>query len=407
MQPGDRIVSAGELSENNGQGGRPCWVAMRGIVYDVSAFLESHPGGPDAISDFGGRPIDSVFDGEHVHSSFARNVLEEYRIGVLHTAKSEPERRSRLSRFRFTSTTDLPATKNDDPDDLAMGTVPQADAAQRREDLPDHSDVSHKSGYNSTTNTLHRDMEACRDDAFLDLDRPLFPQLWNNTWTKDYYLQQVHIPRHCASSPAFFSSRWLNACTMMVWWAVPLTWIPVILSSILFASGRLPHTTVLALYVMGTVLWTLYEYIFHRFVFHAVRMLPNSRLLFMLHFTAHGVHHLVPMDRMRLVMPPLLLLALATPVTLAIRAMGVSWPATAALQAGTLSGYVAYDMLHYAFHHARIRKDTFLQRVKTHHMDHHYVDPDRGFGVSSAVWDYVFGTDFVRTARPKLYSKAY
>jgi sterol desaturase/sphingolipid hydroxylase (fatty acid hydroxylase superfamily) len=30
--------------------------------------------------------------------------------------------------------------------------------------------------------------------------------------------------------------------------------------------------------------------------------------------------------------------------------------------------------------------------LKHHHVRHHYLDNGRGFGVSTPVWDYVFGT---------------
>ena len=59
--------------------------------------------------------------------------------------------------------------------------------------------------------------------------------------------------------------------------------------------------------------------------------------------------------------------------------------------AGFAVGYLAYDGTHYAVHHfkqtSRIGK--FLKR---HHMLHHHADHDGGFGVSSPLWDYVFGT---------------
>jgi len=132
-QYAERVVSAGELAENNGQNGRPCWVAHGGAVYDVGAFLESHPGGASAIGEHGGRPIDAVFDAEHVHSSFARRVLEEHRVGVL-GAPGGGERRSRLSFFRLASTTDLPGTKHAPPETLALGTAPAIDVRSRRED---------------------------------------------------------------------------------------------------------------------------------------------------------------------------------------------------------------------------------------------------------------------------------
>jgi sterol desaturase/sphingolipid hydroxylase (fatty acid hydroxylase superfamily) len=59
--------------------------------------------------------------------------------------------------------------------------------------------------------------------------------------------------------------------------------------------------------------------------------------------------------------------------------------------AGFLTGYLAYDMLHYAEHHLSMRW-AFLKFLKRYHLRHHYKNPDHGFGVSSPVWDVVFGT---------------
>ena len=37
-------------------------------------------------------------------------------------------------------------------------------------------------------------------------------------------------------------------------------------------------------------------------------------------------------------------------------------------------------------------KSGIAQWMKHHHGIHHYRNPDRGYGVSSPLWDYVFGT---------------
>jgi sterol desaturase/sphingolipid hydroxylase (fatty acid hydroxylase superfamily) len=49
--------------------------------------------------------------------------------------------------------------------------------------------------------------------------------------------------------------------------------------------------------------------------------------------------------------------------------------------------------MHYATHHANW-KVGFFQQIKKHHMKHHYQDPERGFGVSSFLWDLVFNSGF-------------
>jgi sterol desaturase/sphingolipid hydroxylase (fatty acid hydroxylase superfamily) len=56
-------------------------------------------------------------------------------------------------------------------------------------------------------------------------------------------------------------------------------------------------------------------------------------------------------------------------------------------------GYLLYDELHYATHHATWNWKWF-QALKKYHMKHHYQNPDEGFGVSSPMWDHVFRSTF-------------
>jgi sterol desaturase/sphingolipid hydroxylase (fatty acid hydroxylase superfamily) len=62
---------------------------------------------------------------------------------------------------------------------------------------------------------------------------------------------------------------------------------------------------------------------------------------------------------------------------------------------GFISGYLFYDMTHYAIHHYNFKSKFWLD-LKNHHMLHHYSDMRNGFGVSSKFWDRVFRTMFLR-----------
>ena len=68
-------------------------------------------------------------------------------------------------------------------------------------------------------------------------------------------------------------------------------------------------------------------------------------------------------------------------------------PVLFAFFATFLTGYLIYDMFHYAIHHVDI-KGKLWNQLKTHHLKHHYVDPDKGFGVSSPLWDFLVRSDF-------------
>ncbi|MGI8431875.1 MAG: sterol desaturase family protein [Chthoniobacterales bacterium] len=144
---------------------------------------------------------------------------------------------------------------------------------------------------------------------------------------------------------------------------------------------------VAALFVAGILIWSFVEYFMHRWIFHYE---PRSTWGKRLHFMLHGVHHDYPNDASRLVMPP------SVSIPLAILFYGIFFLAfgrfTPAIYAGFLAGYLFYDSLHYATHHFAMKRGLLLW-LKRYHMRHHYQDEESGFGVTSPLWDYAFGTN--------------
>ncbi len=145
--------------------------------------------------------------------------------------------------------------------------------------------------------------------------------------------------------------------------------------------------------LLGVFVWTLTEYTVHRFVFHFPPRTPRQERI---SFLFHGVHHAQPRSKTRLVMPPVV----SVPLSLFFYGLfrlvvGVALGAPAwiaPLFAGFVFGYLTYDMTHYATHHFPM-KWGYFKMVRRHHMLHHARTPDRRFGVSSPLWDYVFGTE--------------
>jgi sterol desaturase/sphingolipid hydroxylase (fatty acid hydroxylase superfamily) len=178
-----------------------------------------------------------------------------------------------------------------------------------------------------------------------------------------------------------------------VHWSYPLIfWVPIVGYCLYMAAklaGGQPLRPVVY-FTGGLVFWTLSEYLLHRFVFHYE---PSSDLGKHLHFLLHGIHHDYPNDQKRLVMPPILAAILVIPFYLLFRWILGTGSAFFAASAGFLVGYLAYDMIHYAVHHAPLRHPIW-KRLQKHHMVHHYHDPNHGFGVSSVIWDKAFGTLF-------------
>jgi 4-hydroxysphinganine ceramide fatty acyl 2-hydroxylase len=153
-----------------------------------------------------------------------------------------------------------------------------------------------------------------------------------------------------------------------------------------FAHRKLSALAVAGLFVAGILIWTLLEYIIHRWLFHYD---PKTRWGKKLHFMVHGVHHDYPNDAKRLVMPPSVSIPLAV---LFYVVFALTFRRFApAISAGFGFGYVCYDSIHYATHHFAMKRGIWLW-LKQYHLRHHYKDDKAGYGVSTPLWDCVFGT---------------
>ena len=60
---------------------------------------------------------------------------------------------------------------------------------------------------------------------------------------------------------------------------------------------------------------------------------------------------------------------------------------------GFMLGYLIYGSMHYAIHAWNPPFKWMKGLWRNHHL-HHYKHSDMGFGVSSTLWDHVFGTMF-------------
>jgi sterol desaturase/sphingolipid hydroxylase (fatty acid hydroxylase superfamily) len=194
-------------------------------------------------------------------------------------------------------------------------------------------------------------------------------------------------------SVRMFKSNLLESLSK-VHFTVPLfIFVPVIIFCVYkdFQSG-MAAVNFLWLFFSGLFVWTFAEYIMHRFVFHY--MPKDKPWALRLHFIFHGVHHDYPSDAKRLVLPPSVSIPLATGFFFLFNALlPVNY--VFGFFPGFIIGYLIYDETHYAIHHFNF-KGSVWKKIKQHHMLHHYQDPDRGYGVSSPLWDKVFRSDFER-----------
>ena len=192
-------------------------------------------------------------------------------------------------------------------------------------------------------------------------------------------------------SERMFKSSFMESLSK-VHYSVPLfIYIPVI-AYFVYRSFFVLNNTIgwFIIYLLaGIFIWTITEYVLHRYIFHFV---PKSKWGLRLHFIFHGVHHDFPRDAKRLVMPP----SASIPLALLFYFLFL-WLVPSRMMdaffAGFLTGYLVYDMTHYAIHHANF-KNPVLKNIKQHHMLHHYSDSTKGYGVSSSLWDIFFQSGF-------------
>jgi sterol desaturase/sphingolipid hydroxylase (fatty acid hydroxylase superfamily) len=159
---------------------------------------------------------------------------------------------------------------------------------------------------------------------------------------------------------------------LLLWWSIETLTFSGIVTGLCFLAGLISFTWV--------------EYQVHRRVFHLPATSMRKKRF---QYTVHGVHHDYPKDKSRLAMPPILSLSVATLLLLVFKFVMGDY--VFVFLPGFLTGYAAYLLVHYMVH-AYAPPPNFLRILWIHHSIHHYKDSKKAFGVSSPLWDYVYGT---------------
>jgi len=75
-----RIMMA-EVAQHNNEAS--CWTAIRGTVYDITAFIDKHPGGDRGILRLCGIDGTERFENEHGGQKKPEQTLTSFEIGAL------------------------------------------------------------------------------------------------------------------------------------------------------------------------------------------------------------------------------------------------------------------------------------------------------------------------------------
>jgi len=130
-------------------------------------------------------------------------------------------------------------------------------------------------------------------------------------------------------------------------------------------------------FAAGLFAWTLLEYVIHGVLGHAHRTFVTP---------LHNVHH----------RDPRAVFALGAWIPTAVL-LGVAWmrfglAPGVIFYGGIVCGFAVYEYVHYRIHFAA-PSNPVEARLRARHLAHHMSEPDAIFGVTTRLWDVVFGTE--------------
>lgn len=353
--------------------GRLC-LLHSGNIYDVTDFVDRHPGGREVIENHVGQDVTQVMKTQefHKHSPAALRILDKYYIGEYNSSNGTVHRHKGKSH-----------------------------ADGRSNNHADGQVNGYKNGLSAKVSSGSAKNFVVQYDDLVDWSKPIF---WQVGSLGDKYMDWVHSP--IDTSLRLFHNDFVETFSKAYWWTVPPFWVPILLMALwdsysrfqtetinwnIIGLGDVQVSTMLfpVLFFLGFLLWTIVEYMVHRWIFHSSPP-ADSKFLITVHFLLHGQHHKSPMDKTRLVFPHVPACCLAVIIYFIYSSLAPVAVAHVIL-AGTILGYICYDLTHYYLHHGNPSLKYFRD-LKTYHVKHHFKTQDQGFGISSKIWDFPFGT---------------
>ena len=178
---------------------------------------------------------------------------------------------------------------------------------------------------------------------------------------------------------------------LMAWVRFCSFWIyPSLACLLLFLSLQqgTPWKQLLWLIPFGWLIWSLLEYALHRFFFHWI---PHHRSIRKIVQSLHFNHHGDSRNPDKILVRPIYSLPVSALFLGGFYTVTGSLFAASALLTGLWLGFLYYEFVHYRLHLSKA-DGGLLKYQRQGHFYHHFVDPNHCFGVTSPLWDWVFGT---------------
>jgi dihydroceramide fatty acyl 2-hydroxylase len=181
------------------------------------------------------------------------------------------------------------------------------------------------------------------------------------------------------------------------------------LVTMLVLAWRTNHRYIgIAFLLAGIPVWTLVEYLMHRYVFH--HHFTQSGESFKKFYTGlgkkyldalHWEHHERAFDGYHIngeLQDLLPLFSLAVPLSFIFPVYTAPM-----LLAGVVQSYVVEEWIHHCIHYYNFR-DPYFRHVKRYHLYHHTsAGIEQGFGITNGFWDIVFKSRFPDSVRRRLF----
>ena len=168
--------------------------------------------------------------------------------------------------------------------------------------------------------------------------------------------------------------------------AIPVA-ILLLVAAAIYERGLAGAGMWLGWFVVGLFVWTLVEYVVHRWVYHAIPFFEKF----------HDAHHDDPTALIGV--PSFISSGLILSVFFLPLLFTVGVVVAGGFASGALLGYAGYMLVHHASHHWTLKPGSLLYRARVLHMAHHYNATPGNYGVVTSFWDHLFSTNVDRRRR--------